>query len=235
MLSAVILFFAQWLTLLNPTGADEIWFRRTYSFAAKPSSFHVAVACSQPFAVYADGRRISNATVLSAGYHDLEVKNPMLNSQTQIAIVTSGNNDAAPLSLNTDGSKSPRVWVNVYGKGFSYIDDDNGALCAEPCTEAWRTGTGMRPCRTIKPTLTESNDSIAIYEYPQTVRGIARITLRGLKEGEKLYVNGRPYTATGKTDEQYIDRGSIRTYGAVVVKGREPKKRVNSIEIQEIQ
>lgn len=77
---------------------------------------------------------------------------------------------------------------------------------AKPVIQWKGTQGGFRVKRILKRAKVIQQGRTVIYNFGEPVHGWVRVTLRGLKKGEAVEVNGLRYIGTGKTDDQACRR-----------------------------
>lgn len=101
----------------------------------------------------------------------------------------------------------------------------------------WKGTQGdFRIKRILKRAKVTQQGRTVIYNFGEPVHGWARVTLRGLKKGEAVEVNGLRYIGTGKTDDQACRRFTTGEAGIVRIllpAGRSANciSRVEAIEV----
>lgn len=103
----------------------------------------------------------------------------------------------------------------------------------------WKgTQGGFRVKRILKRAKVIQQGRTVIYNFGEPVHGWVRVTLRGLKKGEAIEVNGLRYIGTGKTDDQACRRFTTGEAGVArillpVGRGANCISRVEAIEVSD--
>lgn len=123
------------------------------------------------------------------------------------------------------------TWKTKQDFGIDWIP----AMVVEPATNyPIIPNKALRPYKTVVPKTQVITDSIATYYLPETVSGQLRITLRGVRKGDVLRINGMKYKCRGGNDEQFFTRFSTITANRIEISG-EGKRMPSSTNIELIQ
>ena len=94
--------------------------------------------------------------------------------------------------------KYNNIWKTKQDFGIDWIP----ATVVEPKTNyPIIPNKGLRPYKMVVPQRQVVTDSIATYYFPETVSGQLRVTLRGVRKGDVLRINGMKYKCRGGNDE----------------------------------
>ena len=93
----------------------------------------------------------------------------------------------------------------------------------------------LRPYRTVVPERQVITENSATFFFPQTVSGQLRVTLRGVKKGDVIRINGMKYRGRGGYDEQFFTRFSTITANRIEISPEEGKPMPTSMNIELIQ
>lgn len=76
-----------------------------------------------------------------------------------------------------------------------------------------------RIAKVFTPSYVDVRGDTLTYVFPHHFQGIVRITFRGTRRGEKVYINGFHYICNGTTDEQAFCKFSISNTFKVIIHG----------------
>jgi hypothetical protein len=128
--------------------------------------------------------------------------------------------------------KYNNTWKTKQDFGIDWIP----ATVVEPATNyPIIPNKALRPYKTIVPVRQVVTDSIATFFLPETVSGQLRVTLRGVKKGDLLHINGMNYKCRGGNDEQFFTRFSTITANRIEISTGAGKPMPSSMNVELIQ
>ena len=80
----------------------------------------------------------------------------------------------------------------------------------------------VRAPRVVKvfgPSYVDVRNDTLTYVFPHHFQGVVRITFRGTRSGEKVYINGFRYICNGATDEQFFSKFIVKPTYKLIVHG----------------
>ena len=94
--------------------------------------------------------------------------------------------------------------------------------------------TGYRMLRVLKRAKVSQEGRQLIYDFGQPVEGWVRITMRGMKKGEVIEVNGLRYICKGGTDDQACRRFTTSPSGVARITLPAGRSRSNISRVEAI-
>ncbi len=182
---------------------------------------------------------------------------PLMPTAKQLSLCFYGNlPDGGRFAYSTDSSwfcRAANVRTTAGGSeaadGRSYIDDwkapSASILGWQPATQKETGGSDraidiapIHPAKRIAHIYScryfdDSGTSIA-YRFERPFEGWVRLTLRGMRPGDAVSINGQEYICTGIPDEQACRRFTTAFYDHVMVSGPPSFSRANIMNIEGI-
>ena len=90
----------------------------------------------------------------------------------------------------------------------------------------------VRVRRIISPRFSDRSDHSVTYDFSPGFYGFVRVTLRGCRRGEHIYINGMEYICSGEMDEQAYCRFSAIYMRRVTITG---DRHFNPEQVQEVE
>ena len=142
-------------------------------------------------------------------------------------------------SEHIDGSAYTDDWKNYDWKESSFMLSDwrpaEIATQLSPATITFNSHeTGYRMLRVLKRAKVSQEGRQLIYDFGQPVEGWVRITMRGMKKGEVVEVNGLRYTCKGGSDDQACRRFTTASAGTARIILPAGRSRTNITRVEAI-
>jgi len=142
-------------------------------------------------------------------------------------------------SEHIDGSAYTDDWKNYDWKESSFMLSDwrpaEIATQLSPATITFNSHeTGYRMLRVLKRAKVSQEGRQLIYDFGQPVEGWVRITMRGMKKGEVIEVNGLRYICKGGSDDQACRRFTTSSAGTARIILPAGRSRTNITRVEAI-
>ena len=138
-----------------------------------------------------------------------------------------------------DGTQYEEDWktFNWMESSFLLSDWQPAAIAThlQPATITFnRHDTGFRMQRVLKHSIVSQRGNTLIYDFGQPIEGWVRITMRGMKKGDVIEVNGLRYVCKGGTDDQACRRFTTGTSGVARITLPAGRSRSNITKVEAI-